>query len=358
MKYWRGYLVAAIIAACTWGLQQFSAAHSVLVDMVYPYVTRMVQNYLAEANGGVPFLIWRILLFAGIAVAIVWLVLAVIRRWSIVRILGWILAIASVVWLANVGMYGLNEYSGPLAEDIRLENAEYAYSLDELESATIFYRDKANDLANRAKRNSKSNVEEQDFEKLAQDAASGFENLVSQRGYSVFAGSTQPVKKLSMAGTRTTGMTVALTGESAVNPSLSMTALPFAMSREMARRMCIAVDKDADFGAFLACTHSDSSYFQYAGYVNAYWSCRQALESVDSGKAQSVIAGENANLQHDLKELKKDFGKNGMTVPELCDLLVVWYVETEVLPLQEGDNERFDPLDETQVDLTGIVNAG
>lgn len=357
MKYWRGYLVAAILAACTWGLQQFSAAHSVLVDMVYPYVTRMVQNYLAEANGGVSFLLWRVLLFAGVAAAIVWIVLAVIRRWSLVRIFGWILAVASLIWLVSVGMYGLNKYSGPLADDIRLENAEYAYSLDELEKATVFYRDKANALADRASRDSKGNVQEQDFDQLAQDAASGFENLVSQRAYSVFAGSTQPVKKLSLAGGRTTGMTVALTGESAVRPGLPMTALPFAMSHEMSHRMCIAVDLDADFGAFLACTHSNSPYFQYAGYINAYLACRQALESVDSGKAQAVITGENANLQHDLKELRKSFGKNGMTDPGLCDLLVVWHVETEVLPLQEGDDERFDPLDETQVDLTGIVNA-
>lgn len=358
MKYWRGYLVAAIIAACTWGLQQFSAAHSVLVDMVYPYVTRMVQTYLAEANGGFGFLLWRLLLFAGIIGAIVWIVFAVIRRWSIVRILGWILAVVSAVWFISVGMYGLNRYAGPVADDIRLENAEYAYSLDELEKAAGFYRDQANQLANSVTRNSKGDVEDREFKTLAEEAASGFENLVSEQGYSVFAGSTQPVKKLTMAGKRTTGKTVALTGESAVNPRLPMTALPFAMSHEMAHRMCIALDLDADFSAFLACTHSDSEEFRYAGYVNAYWACRQALEAVDSGAYQKVISGENANLQHDLTEYKKTFGKAGIVDPQLCDLLTVWYVETQVLPLQDAEDERFDPLDESKVDLSGIVNAG
>ena len=358
MKHWRGYLVAAIVAACTWGLQLFSAAHAVLVDMIYPYVTRMVQNYLAEANGGAGFLVWRILLFVGIAAALTLIVLALIRRWSIVRVVGWILAAVSMVWLVSVGMYGLNKYAGPLADDIRLENAEYAYSLDELEKAAIFYRDQANKLADKVTRDSKGNIEDQEFNKLAEDAASGFQNLVYDRGYSVFAGSTQPVKKLTLAGMRNTGKTVALTGESAVNPRLPMTALPFAMSHEMSHRMCIANDLDADFGAFLACTHSDSEVFQYAGYLNAYWACCRGLEAVDSAALQNVVSGENANLKNDLTEHKKAFGKSGMTDPQLCDLVTVWYVETQILPLQEEEDERFDPLDESKVDLSGIVNAG
>ena len=361
MKYWRGYLVAAIVAACAWGLQQFSAAHSALVDMIYPYVTRMVQTYLAEANGGVPFLVWRLLLFVGIALAVVWIVFAVIRRWNIISVVGWILAAVSMVWLVSVGMYGLNNYAGPLAEDVRMSDAQYAYSLDELEKATAFYRDEANKLAEKVARDSRGDVEDREFKKVAEDAASGFENLVTEEGYSVFAGTTQPVKKLTLAGKRTTGQTVALTGESAVNPSLPMTALPFAISHEMSHRMCISIDADADFGAFLACTHSDLDYYRYSGYLNAYWACRQALEEVsessgDTAAVQKIISGENTALKQDLEQHKKYFGKNGMTDPQLCDSLTIWYVETQVLPLQEDDT-RFDPLDESQVDLSGIVNA-
>ena len=40
MKYWFGYLVAAILAGFTWVLQQFGSRYSTLVDMVYPYVVR------------------------------------------------------------------------------------------------------------------------------------------------------------------------------------------------------------------------------------------------------------------------------------------------------------------------------
>ena len=55
MKYWRGYLVAAIFAACTWGLTEFAKTHTVLVDMIYPYVTRMAQNFLVGWSGNVEY---------------------------------------------------------------------------------------------------------------------------------------------------------------------------------------------------------------------------------------------------------------------------------------------------------------
>ena len=48
MKYWFGYLVAAIFGAITWVLLQFGEKFSDLVDMVYPYVDRNLQGYLAQ----------------------------------------------------------------------------------------------------------------------------------------------------------------------------------------------------------------------------------------------------------------------------------------------------------------------
>ena len=53
MKYWRGYLVAAIMAAITWALTQFAQTHSVLIDMVYPYMTRLVVTSMADWTGGI-----------------------------------------------------------------------------------------------------------------------------------------------------------------------------------------------------------------------------------------------------------------------------------------------------------------
>ena len=62
MKYWRGYLVAGILALCAWALGQFAAAHTQLVDMVYPYITRIIMDYLAVWSAGIAGCLWQIVL--------------------------------------------------------------------------------------------------------------------------------------------------------------------------------------------------------------------------------------------------------------------------------------------------------
>ena len=42
---------------------------------------------------------------------------------------------------------------------------------------------------------------------------------------------------------------------------------------------------------------------------------------------------------------------------DVADLLVSWHIQEYVLPLLKEDEVKFDPLDETQVDLSGLVNS-
>ena len=41
----------------------------------------------------------------------------------------------------------------------------------------------------------------------------------------------------------------------------------------------------------------------------------------------------------------------------VCDMLVSWHIQTIVLPTKVEEEVEFDPYDESQVDLSGIVNA-
>lgn len=361
MKYWRGYLIAAIIAACTWALREFAAAHSLLVDMIYPYVTRMVQTYLAQWSSGVTFCVWQAALLALVALALASIVLMVILKWNPIQWFGWILTAASLLFFLHTGLYGLNEFAGPLSDDLRLNDAEYSYTVSELEAAAAYYRTHANALANQLSRD--EDTQASDFQTLAQQAAEGFEVLTYQKHYAVFAGSTLPVKELTFATNKnTTGITVALTGEAAVNPNIPEVCLPFAMCREMAYRMCIAIPRDADFAAFLACDANPSLEFQYAGYLMAYRACYEALEEVAASNGQTELLKKQKNaegdrLQADLQAYDAYFGTASTLDSGFCDLLVVWHIQTVILPQQEIEEVAFDPLDESQVDLSGIVNA-
>lgn len=389
MKYWRGYLIAAIIAAITMVINRLASTYSNLVDMVYPYLTRTVQNFLAEWSGGLDFCVWQVAAVVLILITLVSIVLMIVLRWNPIQWLGWILTGAACVWLLNTCIYGLNYHAGPLSTDIRLNVTEY--TLQELEDATAYYRDRANELADLVDRDGSGNVLYSDFEVLAQQAGDGFSVLTYDYSYSVFAGSRLPVKKLGWSNMYTsmgiTGVTMGMTGEAAVNPETPAVALPFTMCHEMSHRMCIAIERDANFGAFLACQANSDKQFQYSAYFMAYRYCYDALYDQGSAEATTAAArldaGVNENFRRDLDaydqffrdNVKKQSSKMANRIndtylktsgdeegiasyDQVADLLVSWHIQQVVLPSQEEEtNSVFDPYDETQVDLSGIVTA-
>ncbi|MBQ9761738.1 MAG: DUF3810 domain-containing protein [Oscillospiraceae bacterium] len=389
MKYWRGYLTAAIFALVSWGLLKLAEKFTTLVDMVFPYVTRTIQSFLAAWSGGVDILVWQIAVVLMVVFLLATLVLMIIFRWNLIQWLGWVLAGASFLYFLHTGLYGLNYHAGPLADDVRLNVTEY--TLDELTNATIYYRNLANDFAVQMPRDAAGDVVFEDFDTLAAKAGEGFDVLTYEHSFSVFAGDLRPVKKLGWANLFTsmgiTGVTMPITGEAAVNPLIPDVALPFTMCHEMAHRMCIAIERDANFAGFLACQANSNLQFQYSAYFMAYRYCYDALASVNTVEAANaaarVSAGANEFLRHDLTGYADFFNEkrndqatrladtandtyikvNGddsgvESYGQVADLLVSWHIQEVVLPAQKTEaEESFDPYDENQVDLSGIAGA-
>ena len=388
MKYWRGYLVAVILGAITWGLTLLAKKFTTLVDMVYPYLTRTISDFLADWSGGVSFCVWQVAVVLLVLIVLATVVLMIVLRWNFIQWLGWVLSGAMVICLLHTGLYGLNYYAGPLADDVRLTVREC--TLEERQDAVVYYRDKANALANRLPRDHSGKLLYSSFGELAQQAGKGFEILTYEQCYPVFAGSRVPVKELGWADMYSsmgiTGITMGITGEAAVNPQIPAVSLPFTMCHEMAHRMSIAVERDANFGAFLACRANPSLEFQYSAYFMAYLYALDSLASIDSPEATTAAAriatGVNDRFAQDLKAYSKFFDDNyDETATDIAtfandtylkasgdegvgsydnvgDLLVYLYVQEVVLPAQEEDaKSTFDPYDENQVDLEGIVGA-
>ena len=385
MKYWFGYLTAAIIGAITWVLMQFGQQFSTLVDMVYPYVIRTLQDILAGWSGTVDFLLWQLLAVALAVVVLASLVAVLATKKSVIAWGGWVLSACALVYLLHTAVWGLNYYAGPLSEDLRMEVSQY--TIDELAEATEYYRDRANILSQQVKRDGNGNVAYPEFEKMADRAYMGFQRLVYDRSYPVFAGSTLPVKKLGWADMYTsmgiTGVTFGMTGEAAVNPQIPQVLLPFTMAHEMAHRMCIASERDANFAAFLACSVHPDVEFEYSAYFMAFRYCYNALASVKTVSAaeytaslregigdllrrdvnayanffeknQDAAATDLANTANDTY-LKTSGEKSGIkSYSEVCDLLVNWHIQEVVLPSITVEESPFDPYDETQVDITDI----
>jgi len=386
LKYWRGYIVAAILAAVTWALTAFSESHTALVDMVYPYLSRIIQDFLAQWSSGVDFCLWQVLAVLLGVLLLTTVVLMIVLKWNFVQWLGWVTATASALVMLHVGVYGLNYYAGPLSEDIRLNVTEY--TVTELAEATTWYRDKANELALQIPRDEAGKPQYPSFEELAVTAADGFRTLTYEETLSVFSGATAPVKKLGWSDMYTSmgisGFTMSLTGEAAVNPDTPAVALPFTMCHEMCHRMCIAQERDANLGAYLACDANASPIFRYSGYFMALRYCYNALVSIGTttadNAASAIYEGINPQLMGDLNDYNAYYAENqdeGATdfannvndayikangdesgirsYGEVADLLVSWYIQDVYLPAHKDEDESFDPLDKNQVDLTSAT---
>ncbi len=383
MKYWRGYLVAALFAAVTWGLTAFAKANSVLLDMVYPYVTRMIQTALAQWTSEAAFCLWQLFAIVLVVALLASVVVMIVLKWNVAQWFGWVLAAASFLWMVHTGIFGLNTYTGPLAEDIRLETTVGA-TVTQLSEATTHFRDQANELALQVPRNSDGTLNYPTFEELAASAGQGFQNLTYQQSFPVFAGSTVPVKRLGWADMYSAmgiaGITMPLTGEAAVNPNLPVMSLPFTMAHEMAHRMCIASERDANFAAFLACNAHDDPIFRYSAYFMALRYSYNALASLGTSTAQAaakeIYAGMNDEVKADLQAYRdyltayqkpaavnvansvndtyiKVSGddKGVQSYGEVTDLLVSWYIQEIYLPAHKEEEVVFDPTDRNQVDL-------
>ena len=389
MKYLRGYLTAGIFGAITWVLMAYGQRFSTLVDMVYPYVTRNLQDILAQWSSQVDFCLWQLLAVALGVLLLCSVVLMIVLKWNVVQWLGWVLAVFSCIYTLHTAAFGLNFYAGPISEDLRLDMSPY--TLEELTEATEYYRNEANALAEVMPRKSDGTVSFRTFEELAAMAGEGFETLTYQKHYPIFAGSTVPVKKLGWSDMYVsmgiTGFSFALTGEAAVNPQAPDVSLPFTMCHEMSHRMCIANERDANFAAFLAASNHSDAQFRYSAYFMAYRYCMAALSTVSSQAAVNARArvdeGVSDYLRYDMAQydafyrtrrnasatkagdavnnayLKTSGDASGLaSYGEVCDLLVSWHVQQVLLPSLAEEENPFDPLDKTQVDLTGIVHAG
>ena len=194
MKYWFGYLTAAIFGAISWVLLQFGEKFTTLVDMIYPYVIRTLQDILAQWTSVVPFPVWQLLTVVLFVLILATLVLVIVCKWNPIQWAGWVLAVFAGLYMLHTLMWGLNYHAGSLAQDMRLDVS--SYTLDELTEATEYYRDKANVLAAKVNRDAAGNVEFAQFETLAEMAGEGFDVLTYEHHYPIFAGCKLPVKRL------------------------------------------------------------------------------------------------------------------------------------------------------------------
>lgn len=308
------------------------AAAKYLPQIVFPAYRTFSSTVLAgisSVTGALPFALWEVLL---VLLGLLFLYSIVHTIFEKKRFLSWLsgltLAISILVFLF-VGLWGLNHYAPELSDEIGLEISEYTE--EQLTEATKFYLSGANQYAALVERDETGKMKSDDFSDWAETAGGSFAVLSEE--YPIFGGSTQPVKKAAMtwklmSHTGYTGVFVAFTAESTVNPDTFAASLPYTMCHEVAHRCTIAGEDEANFAAFLACAASDDPDFLYSGYYSAFIYCYNALFDTDKAIAQQIWEGTSELVRADCSSANDHYNQYEGKVQDMAQKVNDTYLKT------------------------------
>ena len=340
-------ILSAVILILT-GL--LAAVAMYLPDFFFSFYTdfsKQALNAVSSVTGAFPFAVWEV----GLVVLVL---LALYFLFHNRRFLSWlsgVVLLASVLVFAFTALWGLNHFNNVTVAD-RLGLTVTAYSRDQLQDTAQYMADQASLWANQVERDTDGAMAA-DFDGWAALAEDGYAVLAQENAF--FRGSGAPVKKLLSSRLFSymgfTGIFMTYTAECNVNAETFSASLPFTICHELAHRLTVAAEDQANFCAFLACRENSDPAFQYSCWYSAFiytynalhkvdkeaaaavWNsldpqvqadCRRANEHYDQFEGEVQEAATKANDAY-LKVFKEESGVQ--SYGEVADLLIAWYLE-------------------------------
>lgn len=339
-------ILSAVILLLT-GL--LAAVAMYLPDFFFSFYTEFSRNalsILSRVTGAFPFALWEILL---VLIVLTALYLLFHKGKFLTWLTGVVLLVCILIFLFT-GLWGLNHF-GPTIEE-RLDMTVTPYSKEQLRSAAQYFGSQASYWGDQVQRDADGAMV-YDFRGWADLAENGYTALAQNEPF--FQGSGAPVKKLLSSRLFSymgfTGIFMTFTGECNVNAETFTVALPFTMCHELAHRLPVAAEDDANFCAFLACLENPDPDFQYSGWFSAFLYTYNALYRVDRDAASEVRAALSENVRQDLVRNNEHYSQFDGQVQEVAtkandaylkafqeesgvqsygevaDLLIAWYLE-------------------------------
>ena len=302
-------------------------------------IFRYVAVLLSGALSYLPFIFAELLLYAAITWICIYLVIQIFliltragKLARLCRIAVNFIITAAALWFAFVMMYGCAYNCTPLADKLGLEPRPT--DTETLYNTTAWLMDEARSLSGSVPRDGAGSMTFGSFDTIADTLASGYNAIATE--YDIYRSTYAPVKRVrswyAMSRFGITGMYIPFTAESAVNPDNTVPALPFTMAHEMAHRLMIAPEDEANFSAFLACRANMDRRVRYSGYFMAYRYCINALYAADPERAYLVMDMATPEMNHDLDELNALILKYASPVQEAGDAINDAYLKANNQP--------------------------
>ena len=151
MRIVRRFVFAVAFLVATVLLIRAAKQHGDFLFMFYPGILREVETFLSELTAKLDYVLWERLALICLIWAVITLLLDIILQENLLRWVSGVAAFLALLLCLFVGMSGLNRYAPSVAESMRLENRT-DYSADELRKAAIYYRNGANEAAEKVGR--------------------------------------------------------------------------------------------------------------------------------------------------------------------------------------------------------------
>ena len=324
-----------------------------LPELVFPYYTNLsktVLQFLGTLTAPFPTAVWEVLVVLAVLLALYFL----FHNKKPLRWLTGVVLFVSMLIFLFTALWGVNHFGPSVAEQLDLTVTEYSKA--QLQSTAQYMAEQASLWADKVPRDDTGTMVT-DFSALAKTASKGYNVMAKENRF--FAGAdAAPVKKLlsgrlfSYMGL--TGIFIAHTGECCVNPETDPASLPYTMCHELAHRLTVAGEDEANFCAFLACLNNDDPVFQYSGWYSACLYTYNALHRVDVDAAAQVWNSMSPTLREDFRRANEHYSQFDGKVQEVvdkandtylkvfqeesgvqsygevADLLIAWYLKTIV----------------------------
>ncbi|MFV0361726.1 MAG: DUF3810 domain-containing protein [Suipraeoptans sp.] len=273
---------------------------------VYP----LLVNTIGRLVGFLPFLLFEFMIYAlviAFAVSIIRTILKVKHDKKARPFLLYIFNIclaASIIFFSYTFGCGIN-YSADLFSD--KENLTLnSYSTDALATVCSMLADRTNALSDSVFRNSSGDMVISNDERY--EAVTSME-LLSET-YSSLNGYYPLPKKMINSGLMSyqgiSGIYIPFTIEANYNNDMPDYNKPFTACHELSHLRGFMSEDEANYIAFLACINSESSDFNYSGYITGLSYCLSALRRADIDKYEEITASLDASVKHDLS-VNSDF---------------------------------------------------
>ena len=272
--------VLLLLTAALWFWQYTPSFHR-----MYPPFSRAVSRFLAVLFSPVPFPVAEIILYAlilgvftGVAYFIYRLIVKPGRPDFLARSAANAMASVCMVLFLFYLLWGMNYHAGSRADAMGLEQGRY--TVDELHETARWLLENANALAGQVSRNTEGAMDEGGFRELRQASGAGYAEL-ARMWPGLFDANPPPPKRVIAGHTLRrfgiVGVYSPFTGEANVTGAVLDSELPFIMAHELAHRMGVMNEAEANFIAFLACIHAPNPKSAYPGWLSALGLCLNAL---------------------------------------------------------------------------------